>query len=290
MSYKFNLQAGAWQFTFEKRMGIFETDKEVTSPLAAHVGCQLQMKVPLIQPHDIWIRFLIERIEIAKYCSEDQVELFAQMLHATLPFDVGSRSPRMSRHPAACGTRFRLLHCGLSLLQGEVLPRSLAKNLLRERVYQACLDYFCSPPGCPPGDQKGSEMREDTLTLIRFWQLMHSDKKYLKQSLIAVDPLESPMRSQLSLSATSQQLSVSLQPPPTTFDVRSTSSNELSRSSGIGGPGSGTGSGWANTVPLSNASTTMSSTLSKRVARMKRSNNPDTFVKVLIISDSTPIN
>ena len=48
----------------------------------------------------------------------------------------------------------------------------------------------------------------------------------------------------------------------------------------VSGYGYAAGSGWANTVPLSSASTTMSSTLSKRVARMKRAINPDTFVKV----------
>ena len=58
------------------------------------------------------------------------------MFEVTLPFDVGSRTPKMSRHPAAAGTRFRLLQCALSLLQGDQLARSLAKNLLRERIYQ----------------------------------------------------------------------------------------------------------------------------------------------------------
>lgn len=67
-----------------------------------------------------------------------KVELFAQMFDVTLPFDVGSPKPRMSRHPVAAGTRFRLLKCALSLLQGDMLVRSLSKNLLRERVYQTC--------------------------------------------------------------------------------------------------------------------------------------------------------
>jgi len=71
------------------------------------------------------------------------------MFEVTLPFDVGSRTPRMSRHPAAAGTRFRLLQCALSLLQGDQLTRSLAKNLLRERIYQVRhfierLNAYCS--------------------------------------------------------------------------------------------------------------------------------------------------
>lgn len=76
----------------------------------------------------------------------------------------------------------RLLTCGLSLLQGDVLQRSLSKNVLRERIYCTCLDYFCCPPRCPT--QRSSELREDVLVLIKFWQTMHSDKKYLMASVV----------------------------------------------------------------------------------------------------------
>lgn len=77
---------------------------------------------------------------------------------------------------------FRLLSCGLSLLQGDVLLRSLSKNVLRERIYCTCLDYFCCRKRCP--SQRGTELREDILVLIKFWQTMHLDKKYLMASVI----------------------------------------------------------------------------------------------------------
>ena len=38
----------------------------------------------------------------------------------------------------------RLLNCGMSLLQGEVLPKSLAKHVLRQRIYSCSLDFFCT--------------------------------------------------------------------------------------------------------------------------------------------------
>lgn len=194
------------------------------------------------------------------------------MFDVTLPFDVGSHKPRMSRHPAAAGTRYRLLQCALSLLQGDMLARSLAKNLLRERVYQACLDYFCCRPQCP-NKKRTAELREDTLSMIRFWHTMHSDKKYLKQSLIGSDKADDTISNfssnyQLGLAATGGTGATNLQPPG--FDVRSTSSSELAR-------GTLPGSGWANTVPLTNA--TAMSSLSRRVNRMKRAANPDNFVK-----------
>jgi hypothetical protein len=70
----------------------------------------------------------------------------------------------------------------LTLLQGEVLPKSLGKNILRERVYCACFDTFTTPVQCPT--QRGSELRDDILALTKFWQTMHSDKKYLMASVI----------------------------------------------------------------------------------------------------------
>ena len=50
----------------------------------------------------------------------------------------------MSRHVSAAGTRFRLLNCGMSLLQGDVLPKTLSKHALRQRIYSCSLDFFCA--------------------------------------------------------------------------------------------------------------------------------------------------
>ena len=45
----------------------------------------------------------------------------------------------------------RLLNCGMSLLQGEVLPKSLAKHVLRQRIYSCSLDFFCTEKMYPVG-------------------------------------------------------------------------------------------------------------------------------------------
>ncbi len=70
--------SAAWQYAFEKRMGLFVVEDEdaVVNPLAVHEGAELLPAAPLVEPHDLWIRFLIERIEIAKHCSQDQVQIF----------------------------------------------------------------------------------------------------------------------------------------------------------------------------------------------------------------------
>ncbi|KAJ4431264.1 hypothetical protein ANN_19861 [Periplaneta americana] len=215
-----------------------------------------------------------EIVETAKYCSQEKVEMLATLLHRSLPMVVGTRDGHQNRHVAAVGVRFRLLACGLSLLQGDVLPRSLSKNVLRERIYCNCLDYFCCPPRCPT--QRGAELREDILVLVRFWQTMHSDKKYLKASVVGVlhQDLELIVHEcKMSAAVTVIRMNVfidfDLYGPHSTFssiqsDLRSTS-GDFARSA----------TGWINTVPLSSST----NTLSKRSARSKRVVNADVFVK-----------
>lgn len=236
----------AWQCSIDKKLGLFSVEDGGVSPLAACEGCKLEPSPPFVKPHDIWVQFISEVVEAAKYCNQEKVGMLAMLLHQSLPMIVGTKEGHQNRHVAAVGVRFRLLACGLSLLQGDVLPRSLSKNVLRERIYCNCLDYFCCPPRCPI--QRGAELREDILVLVRFWQTMHSDKKYLKASVVGDFDLYGPHP---SLSAMHS-------------DLRST-------------PGDFTrpATGWINTVPLSSSS----NTLSKQSARSKRVVNADEFVK-----------
>lgn len=131
------------------------------------------------------------------------------------------------------------------MLQGDILPKSLAKNVLRERIYCSCLDYFCKPITCP--SQSSRELREDITTLVRFWQTLHSDKKYLKAS--DVGDLDLGQSSTFTMPAPEMTSKPADYSRPTT--------------------------GWINTVPLSNSS----ATLSKRSTKSKRVPMADNFVK-----------
>ena len=73
-------------------------------PLAPTEEMELQPCAPNTEPHDIWIKFLQERIEVsleqlitlpdfvslqvAKYCSQDQIEMFSDLLQRTLDIQV----------------------------------------------------------------------------------------------------------------------------------------------------------------------------------------------------------
>ena len=61
-----------------------------------------------------------------------------------------------------------LLHIGVTLLQEKLVTSTLERTLLRERIYNATLDYFSFDP-CWPNN--GSVMvREAVATLVKFWQ------------------------------------------------------------------------------------------------------------------------
>lgn len=243
--------SAAWQMTIDRQVGLFAEDPEQVDPLAAYEGCELAPNGPFIAPHALWVKFLSERIEVAKYCNVDEVEIFANILHHSLPVAVG-RQNHNRRHIASMSTRFRLMSCGLSLLQGDILPRAVCKNVLRERIYTAALDHFCGPPMCPT--QKGSDFREDITTLIKFWNSLHTDKKYLRATMMG----------DFSDTSGSQNLSLSL-----SSEWRS--STELSSSRAPP-------TGWMNTMPLSSNMSTISRRSSGGRSG-RRENHSESFVK-----------
>ena len=169
----------AWQYTVDKRMGLFSDEESQNTPLAVSESCKLSPYPSAIKPHEHWISFIVSLIETAKYCCQETVEIISLLLHRSLPLDMGLPSDgyHLNRHVSSVGTRFKLLSCGLLLLQSDVLLKSVSKNILRERVYCNSLDYFCREKQTPT--QNLDQLRTDIITLIKFWQVMHSEKKYL---------------------------------------------------------------------------------------------------------------
>lgn len=172
--------ATAWDATIDRKMGLFAEEPPPIDPLAKADGLKLEANHPPIGAHHVWLKFAIERIETAKYSNINLVELYSNMLHRSLTMNVGAaKAP--SRNMIAIGCRFRLLSCGLSLIQGDTMPKSISNIVLRERIYRTAIDYFCGPQVCPL--QKSADLREDIVSLIKFWQGLHSDRKYLKNSI-----------------------------------------------------------------------------------------------------------
>ncbi|XP_072163702.1 LOW QUALITY PROTEIN: phosphatidylinositol 4-kinase alpha-like [Diadema setosum] len=228
--------AGAWQMSMDERRGLFAVDMEEPSPLAAISGDDIpEPNPPNTVPHHIWTQFLYQRLESIKYSSINVVEIFVSILHRSLPMQVGQMKGALSRHIAAMGPRFRLLCMGLSLLQGDILPSSTGKNVLRERIYSAAFDFFSVAPMCPT--QSMSELREDIGILIRFFHAMLAEKKYLKATTAVVQEAE-------------DQHTLGVVPA----DLRASNEYLSAR------PMTGRPQGWMNTMPL----TSNMSVVSKR--------------------------
>ncbi|CAH1801953.1 unnamed protein product [Owenia fusiformis] len=249
--------SSSWQMTIDRRLGLFSVEDPEVDPLAVSEGEPPRPKPPFVYPHAIWSKFLAERLEIAKYHSIDQVEIFANMLHKSLGIHVGRPNSVMNRHIAAVGTRMRMLAMGLSLLQGDILPTATSKSVLRERIYATALDYFGTEPRY--AHQRGTELREDILSLIKMWQNMHSDRKYLRSNIITVGDVGDLDRAASPMGG-------------------STLSTDYSPSiKGGGSEYSSRPHGWMNTMTATN----MSSAMSKRSsgAGTRKSQSSGQFIK-----------
>ncbi|XP_055694049.1 phosphatidylinositol 4-kinase alpha [Lutzomyia longipalpis] len=229
----------AWQATFEKRLGIFAKEEDTMSPMVMSDASDVAPPIN-VAPHSIWLQLLSEMVDTAKYCNKDKVEMFCLLLHRCLP--IGTRDMRLNHSIAAVGCRFKLLQCGLSLLQGNTIAKSMGRNILRERIYSYALDYFCGPQ-IPP-TQSRKVLYEDIMVLLKFWQTMRSEKKYLVSSELA-------------------DLDTTGQFPTTSSSTRPLSEVSVAGSDLAKSNSTGTG-GWYNTIPHS------TSTLSKKSTRSKR--------------------
>lgn len=110
---------------------------------------------------------------------------------------------------------------------------------------------------CPV--QKGSELREDIVSMIKFWQNLHADKKYIRNSFVNDTPEVNGQSSTLGLSLSA--------------DLRGSTAEISQRTI--------TPTGWINTVPLGSNMSTISKRSSGVKGSQKRENSiaMDAYVK-----------
>ena len=87
----------------------------------------------------------------------------------------------LNRHVSCVGLRFRFLVMAISIVQlsSTLFLNTIAKCILRERIYFTALDYFTNISHVLT--QTHAELREDIKYLLEFWHKIVVEKKYLKE-------------------------------------------------------------------------------------------------------------
>ncbi|EGC30157.1 hypothetical protein DICPUDRAFT_158137 [Dictyostelium purpureum] len=126
-------------------------------------------------PHKIWLDFLEERYSVAKYGSQDQMDIIIGILQKSIMDPDG-----LSVSPKSLGSRFKLLLLCTKLLQGDHIHDPFSARLMRERVYLASLTWFYLPPAWYGPAEAGSQsqLEIDTKTLIEFCKALQSEPIY----------------------------------------------------------------------------------------------------------------
>ncbi|KAK6013366.1 hypothetical protein OSTOST_21321, partial [Ostertagia ostertagi] len=186
----------AWTESCRQGLGIYERMAPSPSPLCEQL--KSPPKPPHYKPHALWLDFIAERVDVAKYSSREQLDILETMFAQSLSLVVGSGPATIAPSPAlstplfeqhvvltrsieAVGARFRLLSCALNMLQGEATAARPSNNVIRQRVYASALDYFTLSPQGPT--QMHAQLRADVKQLISFWQVLYADGKYIKKEI-----------------------------------------------------------------------------------------------------------
>ncbi|KAL7118815.1 hypothetical protein ACP275_02G024800 [Erythranthe tilingii] len=144
----------AWLWTIDTKRGLFASDAKCCGP-SAKLRPHLAPGEPQPQPekdpveqimaHRLWLGFFIDRFEVVRHDSVEQLLLLGRMLQGTtkLPWN-------FSRHPVATGTFFTIMLFGLKFCscqtQGNLQNFRSGLQLLEDRIYRASLGWFARVP------------------------------------------------------------------------------------------------------------------------------------------------
>ncbi|XP_019091150.1 PREDICTED: phosphatidylinositol 4-kinase alpha 1-like [Camelina sativa] len=144
----------AWIWTIDSKRGLFASDVRYYGP-AAKLRPQLCPGEPENPPesdpvdqilaHRLWLGFLIDRFEVVRHSSGEQLLLLGRLLQRSTYLDWC-----FTRHPAAAGTFFSLMLLGLRFSscqrQGNMQNIRHELQLSEDRIYRTSLGWFARQP------------------------------------------------------------------------------------------------------------------------------------------------
>ncbi|KAM7479286.1 hypothetical protein LguiA_027499 [Lonicera macranthoides] len=144
----------AWLWTTDTKRGLFASEVRNSGP-ATKLRPHLELGVPEMAPerdpvdqilaHRLWLGFFIDRFEVVRHNSIEQLLLLGRMLKGSLKIPWN-----FSSHPAAAGTFFTLMLLGLKFCscQSQSHPENSRTDLqlLEDRIYRASLGWFAHKP------------------------------------------------------------------------------------------------------------------------------------------------
>uniref|UniRef100_A0A7N0T3D3 1-phosphatidylinositol 4-kinase n=1 Tax=Kalanchoe fedtschenkoi TaxID=63787 RepID=A0A7N0T3D3_KALFE len=144
----------AWLWTIDTKRGLFSSEARYAGPVARlrpHLVPGEPEPLPERDPveqiiaHRLWVGFFIDRFEVVRHNSVEQLLLLARMLQGTTILPL-----KFSRHPAATGTFFTVMLLGLKFcccrFQGNLQSFKTGLQLLEDRIYRASLGWFAPEP------------------------------------------------------------------------------------------------------------------------------------------------
>ncbi|CAN6315544.1 unnamed protein product [Urochloa humidicola] len=158
----------AWLWTIDTKRGLFASDMNYCGPdakLRPHLipgepeAPPEKDPVEAIIAHRLWLGFFIDRFEVVRHDSIEQLLLLGRMLQGTM------KSPtHFSHHPAATGTFFTAMLLGLKFCscqsQSNLQKCNMGLQLLEDRVYRAALGWFSYAPEWYESQNKAYAQRE----------------------------------------------------------------------------------------------------------------------------------
>uniref|UniRef100_A0AAF5D936 1-phosphatidylinositol 4-kinase n=3 Tax=Strongyloides stercoralis TaxID=6248 RepID=A0AAF5D936_STRER len=202
--------SSCWQMIIHKKIGLFQREDHFKDPLTVQYA--KKRLSPDVSPHAIWISFIAERVSLAKYSNQAEMDLFEMMFMQSFSLAIGDKItknsysydgnngncdsgtylinhiPLMTRNIETIGVRFNILNAVLSMIQGDTSSNRISKNVLRQRIYAAAFDYFSIAPQVPT--QSIGQLKNDLKQLIVFWQSIYSDLKYIKKEVTFLNNLD----------------------------------------------------------------------------------------------------